>query len=96
MSLVAQSAVLVSFPVVASAAGASIAALRPPGQRFVAGVQHFAAGVVLAALVGEIMPELRAEGHLVCTVLGFVAGALLRPRPSASARCSSSASCWSM
>jgi ZIP family zinc transporter len=40
-------------------------------------VQHFAAGVVTAALASEIMPELRNEGQLGWTVLGFVAGALL-------------------
>jgi len=32
---------------------------------------------VTAALVGEIMPELRREGHLVWTIVGFVAGAVL-------------------
>ena len=63
MSLVGQAAVLVAFPVLASAIGAIIAALRPPGPRIVSGVQHFAAGVVMAALVGEIMPELRAESE---------------------------------
>ncbi len=77
MNLVAEAALLVSFPVVASAAGATVAAMRPPGRRVVSGVQHFAAGVVTAALVGEIMPELRHQGHLVWTVVGFVAGAML-------------------
>lgn len=77
MSLVVKAATLVAFPVAASAIGAVVAAVRPPGQRIVSGVQHFAAGVVMAALVGEIMPELRAEGHLVWTVVGFVAGAAL-------------------
>lgn len=66
-----------SFPVVASAVGAMVAAVRPPGPRVVSGVQHFAAGVVTAALVGEIMPELAREGHLAWTVVGFVAGAIL-------------------
>jgi ZIP family zinc transporter len=77
VNLVAQAALLVSFPVAASAIGAAVAAVRPPGRRTVSGVQHFAAGVVTAALVGEIMPELRREGHLGWTVLGFVAGAVL-------------------
>ena len=77
MSLVGQAAVLVAFPVLASAIGAIVAALRPPGPRIVSGVQHFAAGVVMAALVGEIMPELRAEGHLDWTVAGFVCGTAL-------------------
>lgn len=77
MSLVGQAAVLVAFPVLASAIGAIVAALRPPGPRIVSGVQHFAAGVVMAALVGEIMPELRAEGHVDWTVAGFLAGTAL-------------------
>lgn len=77
MNLVAQAALLVAFPVVASVLGAIVGVLRPPGARFVSGVQHFAAGVVTAALVGEIMPELKAEGQLVWTVVGFVLGALL-------------------
>ncbi|CCH75618.1 hypothetical protein BN11_850006 [Nostocoides australiense Ben110] len=54
-----------------------MAAVRPPGPRVVSGVQHFAAGVVNAALVGEIMPELRDEGHVLWTIVGFVAGAVL-------------------
>jgi ZIP family zinc transporter len=77
MNLVVQAALLVSFPVAAAVVGALVAAVRPPGPRVVSGVQHFAAGVVTAALVGEIMPELQREGHLGWTVLGFAAGALL-------------------
>jgi len=76
-SLVGQTAFLVSFPVLASIIGALIAVIRPPGPRIVSGIQHFAAGVVTAALVGEIMPELHKAGHLVWTVVGVVAGALL-------------------
>lgn len=77
MSLVVKAATLVAFPVAASTLGAVIAAAKPPSARVVSGVQHFAAGVVTAALVGEIMPELRAEGHIFWTVVGFVAGAAL-------------------
>ncbi|HRW18568.1 MAG TPA: ZIP family metal transporter [Dermatophilaceae bacterium] len=77
MNLVGQASLLVNFPVAASAIGAVVAAVRPPGPRVVSGVQHFAAGVVMAALVGEIMPELRAEGHLAWAVGGFVAGTAL-------------------
>lgn len=77
MPLVARAALLVSFPVVASILGAIVAVLKPPGPRVVSGVQHFTAGVVTAALVGELMPELRHLGHLPWTVAGFVAGAAL-------------------
>ncbi len=77
VNLVARAALLVSFPVLASIIGAIVAVVRPPGRRIVSGIQHFAAGVVTAALVGEIMPELHKAGHLAWTVVGFVAGALL-------------------
>jgi zinc transporter, ZIP family len=77
VDLVAQAALLVSFPVAAAVIGSVIAALRPPGARVVSGIQHFAAGVVMAALVGEIMPELREENQLLWAVGGFVGGALL-------------------
>lgn len=77
MDLVAQAALLVSFPVAAAVIGSIIALVRPPGPRIVSGIQHFAAGVVLAALVGEIMPELQAEHQLVWAIGGFAAGALL-------------------
>ena len=77
LNLVIAAAQLVSLPVLAAIVGAIISVVRPPGPRFVAGVQHFAAGVVLAALVGEIMPELAREHHLVWPVVGFVLGAVL-------------------
>ncbi|HQA31600.1 MAG TPA: hypothetical protein PKX10_09315 [Propioniciclava tarda] len=53
LNLVIAAAQLVSLPVLAAIIGAIISVVRPPGPRFVAGVQHFAAGVVMAALVGE-------------------------------------------
>lgn len=77
MTLVAQVGLLVAFPVAAAVVGSVIAAVRPPGPRVVSGIQHFAAGVVMAALIGEVMPALRDEGHLVPTVIGFAAGAFL-------------------
>ncbi len=66
-----------SFPVAAAVIGSIIALVRPPKPRVVSGIQHFAAGVVLAALVGEIMPELQAEHQLLWAIGGFAAGALL-------------------
>ncbi|WP_137121286.1 ZIP family metal transporter [Segeticoccus rhizosphaerae] len=77
MSLVGQAAVLVAFPVGASAVGSVTAVLRPPGPRLVSGIQHFAAGVVMAALVGEVLPGLRREGNLAWAVIGFAGGAAL-------------------
>lgn len=77
MSLVSQAAILVSFPVAASAVGSAVAVLRPPGPRLVSGIQHFASGVVMAALVGEVLPGLREEGNLPWAVAGFAVGVAL-------------------
>ena len=75
MSPVTQAAVLVAFPVAASAAGAAASLRFAPGPKVVSGIQHFAAGVVIAALVGEVLPDLRHEGQLPAAALGFTLGA---------------------
>jgi ZIP family zinc transporter len=74
VSVVGQAAVLVAFPVAASALGSIVAVLRRPGPRLVSAIQHFAAGVVVAALAGEVLPGLRQEGNLAWAVTGFTAG----------------------
>lgn len=74
MSAVAQAAMLVSFPVAAGAIGSTVAAVRRPGPRLVSGIQHFAAGVVIAALAGELLPDLRHEGNLGWAAAGFTVG----------------------
>lgn len=74
MSVVGQATVLVAFPVAASALGSVIAVLRRPGPRLVSAIQHFAAGVVVAALAGEVLPGLRQEGNLPWAVTGFTLG----------------------
>ena len=77
MSAVAQAALLVSFPVAAGAIGSTIAVVRRPGPRLVSGIQHFAAGVVIAALAGELLPDLRHEGNLGWAAAGFTPGVAL-------------------
>ncbi|MBN9098006.1 MULTISPECIES: hypothetical protein [unclassified Pseudonocardia] len=76
-NLVLQATVLVAFPVVAAAVGSVLAAWRRPGPKLTSGVQHFAAGVVFAAVAGEVLPELRKEGRLVAVVIGFAVGVAL-------------------
>lgn len=71
---VGQAALLVLFPVTAAGVGAGVAAWRRPGPRLTSGVQHFAAGVVMAALAGEVLPDLRAQGHLRAVLAGFSVG----------------------
>jgi ZIP family zinc transporter len=69
-----QAATFVLFPVLAAIIGSVIAVLRPPGGKVTSAVQHFAAGVVLAALAGEVLPDLRNEGRLPWAITGFVIG----------------------
>lgn len=77
MSAVTQALTLVAFPVAAAAAGTTISMVRPPGPRLVSAIQHFAAGVVVAALAGEVLPSLRKEGRLPYAVAGFIAGVVV-------------------
>lgn len=44
-------------PVVTTAVGASIAALRPPRAAIRSGIQHFAAGVVFSVVAVELLPD---------------------------------------
>lgn len=74
---VAHAAVLVAFPVAAAISGAVVAAFITPGPKLSSGVQHFAAGVVFAALAGEVVPDLRSEGNLPVVVVGFATGVAL-------------------
>lgn len=71
---VSTAALLVLFPVGAAALGAGVAVWRQPGPQLTSGIQHFAAGVVFAALAGEVLPDLRGEGHLGAVLLGFSTG----------------------
>ena len=73
-SALQQAGLLVLFPVLATVAGAVLAVLRPPGPRATSAIQHFAAGVVLAAVAGEVLPDLRERGGYGITALGFALG----------------------
>lgn len=72
--MVTTAAELVIYPVLAGVLGGVVAVLRPPSPAVVSGVQHFAAGVVMAAVAGEVLPQLGERGPLWLTVVGFAAG----------------------
>ena len=63
-----------AIPAVAAVLGGVIAAFRPPGKRLQSVIQHFAAGVVFAAVAGELLPELMYEAAALPTIVGFVLG----------------------
>ncbi len=77
ISVVMTATGLVAFPVLAGVVGGAVAVLRPPAPAVVRGVQHFAAGVVMAAVAGEVLPQLRDRGPLWLVVIGFAAGVAL-------------------
>ena len=61
------------IPVAASGLGGVIAAFWPPGTTLKSIIQHFAAGVVLAAAVLELLPSVREQSPWVA-ILGFAGG----------------------
>lgn len=74
MTPVAQAGLLVAFPVAAAVIGAVGSVFVDLGPKVTSGIQHFAAGVVVAAFAGEVLPDLRGDGHLIVVLLAFSAG----------------------
>ncbi len=57
--------------------GGALAALRPPGAKVRSAVQHFAAGLVFAAVAVEILPGVMHERKPVAATIGFTIGVAL-------------------
>lgn len=68
---------LIIVPVVVAVVAAAFSVRWTIGPKTMSAVQHFAAGVVLAAVAGEVLPSLRAEGHLWWATGGFLVGTAL-------------------
>lgn len=64
-------------PALALVVGGVIAAFRPPGIRLRGLLQHLAAGVVFAAVAGELLPRELEEHRPLPVVFGFAAGVAL-------------------
>ncbi len=62
------------LPVAATIAGGVIATYRPPGPRVRSAIQHFAAGVVFAAVAVELLPDIVHERAPVAAAIGFALG----------------------
>jgi ZIP family zinc transporter len=67
-------AVYALFPALAIVVGAVLAAFRPPSPRMRSVFQHAAAGVVFAAVAGEVLPEAKAVHDVPGVIIGFAAG----------------------
>lgn len=72
-----QVALYAAGPGVAMALGASIAAVRAPGARLTSYFQHFAAGVVFAAVATEVLPDVVHQRAPVAAIIGFASGTAL-------------------
>lgn len=72
MSLAALTYALI--PVLATLIGGVFAAFRAPGRQARSLIQHFAAGVVFAAVAGELVPELMQERERLAVIVGMALG----------------------
>ena len=70
----ATAARLVIAPVAAASLGAVVAARKRLSSATTSVLQHLAAGIVIAAVAGEVLPDLRDRHSLVATLIGFVIG----------------------
>ncbi|GGR27170.1 ZIP family metal transporter [Deinococcus ruber] len=68
---------LTLIPVAATILGGVAASYRVPAERTRSFVQHFAAGVVFAAVAGELLPEITKGHQPLGVVIGFVLGVLV-------------------
>ncbi len=62
------------IPAIAVIFGGIIAAFRAPGPGIQGYIQHFAAGVVFAAVAGEVLPEIMRERTPLPVLIGFTFG----------------------
>lgn len=68
---------LTLIPVAATVLGGAITVLRVPSDRTRSLVQHFAAGVIMAVVAGELLPEMTREHRPVGVLIGFTLGVAL-------------------
>lgn len=66
----------VAIPIAVAAIAASWAAVRPASAKLRSATQHFAGGLIFAAVAVELLPDLQ-DGEPVAVVLGSVAGLAL-------------------
>ena len=63
-----------AIPVVVIIVGGSSSTFYSPGPKLRSGIQHFAAGLVFAAVAAGLLPEMLESHDLLAVVVGFTAG----------------------
>ncbi|MBI2802438.1 MAG: transporter [Gammaproteobacteria bacterium] len=66
-----------AFPAAAVVVGGIVASIRAPGPGTRSAVQHFAAGVVFAALATELLPDVMHRRLPLVTIAGFALGVIV-------------------
>ena len=66
-----------AFPAAAVVVGGIAASIRAPGPTTQSAVQHFAAGVVFAALATELLPDVMHRRMPLVTIVGFALGVIV-------------------
>lgn len=73
-SLLLQVLAFALIPVAATLVGGIVATYRTPGPRLRSAIQHFAAGVVFAAVAVELLPDVVHQRAPVAAAVGFALG----------------------
>lgn len=77
MNAIANAALYALIPAGVLLLGGAIAAFRRPSKRLTSYLQHFAGGVVLAALTTELLPEVMHRHSPFAAAIGFTIGTAL-------------------
>ncbi|KTD25798.1 MULTISPECIES: ZIP family metal transporter [Legionella] len=65
------------LPTMAMLIGGMAATIHRPSNKLTSATQHFAAGVVFAAVAKELLPKLGADNAPMALIIGFILGVLL-------------------
>ena len=74
LDAIVQSLLYSLAPVIGMVLGGLAAVWKPPGERVQSYIQHFAAGLVFAAVGVEILPDVMERGDPLAASLGFIVG----------------------
>lgn len=76
--MLGQALLFTLIPLAAAVASGVTASFWTPGPRARSYIQHFAAGIVLAAVTGELLSDVVArQQHVLAAAVGFVLGLVL-------------------
>ncbi len=72
--MLGQALLFTLIPLAAAVASGVVATFYTPGPNARSYIQHFAAGIVLAAVIGELLSDVVEREYVLAAVVGFVLG----------------------